>query len=204
MKHSLFAVVLVNTLSIGFAAAAEPHVAESMMAAPEAYATRILRQIGEANTYLQASQAVLQEARDRLQDAEARHTATQSKKDLDALERSRADEMTSREKYVAARLQFDAINAIERDIAEGSQWRFHRRTHGVLVAVPVARNLNAKEKYDGEAAIVNITHRLIQQDDLSGRIEVVFIEPAALQCPVRGPQIVTCRAGHPPAACGCR
>ncbi|MFM9010592.1 MAG: hypothetical protein ACKON8_06930, partial [Planctomycetota bacterium] len=58
------------------------------------------------------------------------------------------------------------------DLSSPSEWRFHPRDRGLLIAIPVNRNLLFHDKYSGEAAIIDIAERLIRQRDLSGRIDV--------------------------------
>lgn len=71
------------------------------------------------------------------------------------------------------------LTNVEPELAPSAEWRFHPRYRGILIAIPVKRNLPAGDKYGGEAAIVDVVERLIRQRELTGRIEVVFIEPAA-------------------------
>ena len=97
--------------------------------------------------------------------------------------------------------QSTILKSIEQDIEDSSQWRFHPRGRGLLIAIPVKKNLLSTEKYSGEAAIVDLVERLIRQQDLSGRVEVVFIEPASLDCYIRTPR--PCGAGVADAATPC-
>jgi hypothetical protein len=95
------------------------------------------------------------------------------------------------------------IKSIEPDIEDSSQWRFHVRGRGILVAIPVKRNLLYAEKYSSEAAIVDVIERLIRQRDLSGRIEVVLIEPASLDCYIRTAQPRRSFGGDVNSPCNC-
>lgn len=98
------------------------------------------------------------------------------------------------------------LQTIESELAPSGEWRFHPRYQGILIAIPVKRNLNAGDKYGGEAAIVDLVERLIRQRELTGRVEVVFIEPAALVFSVPSrpicifPTVVRPVVTH----CGCR
>lgn len=202
MNSGFSAVVLITSLVAGIANAAQPQLAESMMAAPQEYAARIVRQIGEARPELQAADAALTAARNQADVARKRLGAANTDDNRRAFESAEVARLTAEENQKKAQFQYDALSAVEAALADPAEWRFHRRPRGVLVAVPVARNLGAAEKYDGEDAVVNIVHRLIQQDDLAGRVEVVFIEPAAHECPVR--PTPACCVAPAIAACGCR
>lgn len=202
MKSGFSAVVLMTSLAAGIVNAAQPQLAETMMAAPHAYAARIVRQIGEARSELLAADAALMAARNQATAARKRLEAANTDENRVAFEKAEEKRLTAEENQQKSQFQYDALSAVEPDLADPSEWRFHRRPRGVLVAVPVARNLGAVEKYDGEDAVINIVHRLIQQDDLAGRVEVVFIEPAAHECPVR--TTPACCVAPAIAACGCR
>lgn len=202
MKSSLPAVALCMSLLATAATAAQPQLADVMMAEPRAYASRILRQIGEVGLELQAADTELAAARSDAQKAAQRLEKEESKENREAWESAEAARLTAEENQARAQFQYDALTAVQAALTDDSEWRFPRRPRGVLVAVPVVRNLGAREKYDGEQAIVNIVHRLIQQDDLAGRVEVVFIEPAAHECPVR--PTPACCIPAAVAACGCR
>lgn len=99
-----------------------------------------------------------------------------------------------------------AIETVLPNVVNPSGWRFHARHGGLLVAIPVTRNLTAAEKYGGESEIIDVVERLIRQRGISGRIEVVFIEPAALERVVRVPvACCVCQPVAPPpsSACSC-
>jgi hypothetical protein len=100
--------------------------------------------------------------------------------------------------------QSAVIKSIAPDLEDASQWRFHPRDRGLLVAIPVKRNLLVTDKYAGEAAIIDVIERLIRQRDLSGRVEVVFIEPASLDCYIRTPRASGCGAGGFTMGCNCQ
>lgn len=202
MNSGLVAAALVASFFAGVAGAAQPQVAETMMAAPHDYASRILRQIGETGAELRLADEALAAGRRRREELTLAYEANKSSANQTALENARVAESTALENYAQAKFQHDALSVVESALAEASRWRFHRRPRGVLVAVPVARNLGALEKYDGEKAVINIVHRLIQQDDLVGRVEVVFIEPAAFEC--LGRQAPPCCLPAAVVACGCR
>ncbi len=95
------------------------------------------------------------------------------------------------------------VETVLPDMAHPSEWRFHSRQDGLLVAIPVTRNLTATEKYGGEREVVDVVERLIRQRGFSGRVQVVFIEPAAMALLVgpRYPQVF-CHP-QPPVACAC-
>jgi len=96
------------------------------------------------------------------------------------------------------------LKAIEPDIEDSSQWRFHPRGRSLLVAIPVKRNLLYAEKYSSEAAILDVIDRLIRQRDLSGRIDVVLIEPASLDCYIRSPKPRPVLSGNNTPPCNCQ
>ena len=96
------------------------------------------------------------------------------------------------------------LKAIEPDIEDSSQWRFHPRGRSLLVAIPVKRNLLYAEKYSSEAAILDVIDRLIRQRDLSGRIDVVLIEPASLDCYIRSPKPRPVLGGNNTPPCNCQ
>jgi hypothetical protein len=72
------------------------------------------------------------------------------------------------------------IKTIRTDLTDSIEWRFHQRGRGILIAIPTKQNLLWGEKRNGELELIDIAERLISQKELSGRIEVVFIEPAAI------------------------
>lgn len=84
--------------------------------------------------------------------------------------------------------QSATLKAIAPDLEDSSQWRFHPRGRSLLIAIPVKKNLLYAEKYGSEAAILDVIDRLTRQRDLSGRIDVVLIEPASLDCYIRSPK----------------
>lgn len=95
------------------------------------------------------------------------------------------------------------IDNVAPDMSHASEWRFHSRHGGLLVAIPVNRNLTAAEKYGGEREIVDVVERLIRQRGMSGDIEVVFIEPAAFAPAFGTPCSLHSFRPQPPVACAC-
>lgn len=95
------------------------------------------------------------------------------------------------------------VETVLPDMANSSEWRFHSRQGGLLVAIPVTRNLTASEKYGGEREVVDVVERLIRQRGFSGRVQVVFIEPAAMAL-LAGPRYpqAFCHP-QPPVVCTC-
>lgn len=209
MHSGFIAGTLVAILSCGVVEAANPRLADRMMQDPLGYASRIRRQIDDADLEFRAAEDAETRARAAQARCEDRFNSTKSEADAKALEAASVAAMQAAEALAVARFQRDALALVDADLVDPAEWRLNRRPRGVLVAVPVTRNLGGREKYDGEDAIVNIVHRLIDQDDLAGRVEVVFIEPAAHECPVNVPQPTVCCVSLPAAlpavpACDCR
>lgn len=95
------------------------------------------------------------------------------------------------------------VDNVVPDMVPSPAWRFHAQRGGLLVAIPVTRNLTATEKYGGEREIVDIVERLTRQRGFSGRIRVVFIEPVSLALPARSLCPVACSGAETPMACAC-
>lgn len=93
------------------------------------------------------------------------------------------------------------LQAVKRLVTPSSQWRFHPRGRGVLIAIPVRRSMLAREKSSGEAAVRDVVERMIRQRDLTTPIEVVFVEPTAAPRPV--PVVTPCETACEPAPCRC-
>lgn len=94
-----------------------------------------------------------------------------------------------------------ALQAVKRLVTPSSQWRFHPRGRGVLIAIPVRRSVLVQEKSSGEAAVRDIVERMIRQRGLTTPIEVVFVEPTPPPRPVQ--VVIPCETACEPAPCRC-
>lgn len=96
----------------------------------------------------------------------------------------------------------EILRRVAPDLDDPSGCRVSPHGHGLLVAFDVPRNVRYGDKQDAETAIMNVVERLIRQGDLSGRVEVVLIEPSAYE-PCHVP-CTPCAAPAGVAACACR
>jgi hypothetical protein len=130
--------------------------------------------------------------------------------DADAAETSAKDAIMANPGSFAAQVesqiqnddgqQSPALQSVQRLVAPSAQWRFYARGQGVLIAIPVRRRLLAQEEFSGEAAVKDIVERMIRQRDLTGSIEVVFIEPTP---PPSAPPAPPCVPACEPLPCHC-
>lgn len=98
-------------------------------------------------------------------------------------------------------VQSATLQGVKRLVTPASEWRFHSRGRGILIAIPVRRSVLAQEKSSGEAAVKDIVERMIRQRDLATPVEVVFVEPTAPSRPVAA--VTPCETVCEPLPCQC-